>query len=246
MVLALAAVVVVGACGGTDPSPPSASGPGSTGAPATVPPATEVRRDDRLGLSGTASLDGVPFDAEFLGAVVLDEGLATSCQRDLAEVAGGSYQIAVLGEHEAAGCGRAGTDVVLWTYVGDQQLYSTASVPWPTDAPVATFAAAFSVSAPNGVMRPATELAGEVYGADGRKLGPGLRVEALVDGTLCGVSTTRENGDFVGFALSVVGPDSVAGCTWGAPITFRVDGRDADETLANDASLHRSFDLTVR
>jgi hypothetical protein len=94
-------------------------------------------------------------------------------------------------------------------------------------------------------MRPATELAGEVYDPDHHKLGPGRRVEALIDNTLCGVSATRENGTFTGFALSVVGPDSVAGCASNAPIAFRVDGQRVTETLANDGSLHRSFDLTV-
>ena len=76
-------------------------------------------------------------------------------------------------------------------------------------------------------------------------MGAPARVEALVGDTRCAVSAIRENGDFVGFTLSVVGPDSIPGCEAGAPIHFRVDGHDASETLRNDGSLNRRFDLTL-
>jgi hypothetical protein len=52
--------------------------------------------------------------------------------------------------------------------------------------------------------------------------------------TLCGVASVRTSGDFTGFSLSVVGPDSVAGCARGATVTFRVDGRPAATTAVND------------
>jgi hypothetical protein len=94
-------------------------------------------------------------------------------------------------------------------------------------------------------MLPATELAGEVYDEEWKKVEPGGRVEAFVADTLCGVSTVRAFDDFVGFSLSVVGPESVPGCERGAPVTFFVDGQRAVETLDNDASLYRSFDLTL-
>jgi hypothetical protein len=45
--------------------------------------------------------------------------------------------------------------------------------------------------------------------------------------------------------MSVVGPEAVPGCDRNAPITFFVDGHRAAEMLTNDASLHRSFDLTL-
>jgi hypothetical protein len=196
-------------------------------------------------VKGTARVDGAPFDAEYLGAVVRDRGLETACQQDLAVVANGAYRVAVFGGPESAGCGRAGSDIVLWTYVRGQRLFATAAAPWPADAATLTFDAVFSTAAPRGVMLPATELAGEVYDADHHKLGPGRRVEALVGDTVCAVGTTRENSTFIGFALSVVGPDSVPGCAVNAPVAFRVDGRRVHETLANDGALHRSFDLTV-
>ena len=120
-------------------------------------------------------------------------------------------------EAESAGCGHPGAEIVLWTYVGDQRLFSSAAVPWPNGAGTATFDAAFSTAAPMGTIKSATELAGEVYDPDHHRRPPGARVEALVGDTLCGVSTTRQNGDFTGFTLSVVGPDSVPGCASNAP-----------------------------
>ena len=68
---------------------------------------------------------GPPFDAPYLGVVVRDGGLATACQADLPPVQGGRFEVGVYAEAESAGCGRPGAEIVLWTYAGDQRLFSS-------------------------------------------------------------------------------------------------------------------------
>jgi hypothetical protein len=44
----------------------------------------------------------------------------------------------------------------------------------------------------------------------------------------------RQAGEaFTGYILSIVGPDSISGCTQGAQITFRINGIPAVETSVN-------------
>jgi hypothetical protein len=94
---------------------------------------------------------------------------------------------------------------------------------------------------------PVTELTGEVYDREGNHLPPGTRVEAYVGDVLCGVLSTRRTGNYVGYILSVVGPDSIAGCTRDATLTFRVGGRHARETASNHLGLGQGggLDLTA-
>jgi hypothetical protein len=125
-------------------------------------------------------------------------------------------------------------------------MYSTAAVPWPGDGGTTSFEASFSSSAPDGAAPALTEFAGEVSDRDGTHLPPGTRVEALIGGTRCGVASLRRTGNYAGFILSVVGPDSVPGCEGGATIRFRVDGRRARETGVNDLGRGMTADLTVR
>ena len=246
LALATATVLALASCSsGSKSAQSTSSTAGSTAGSAAGTTDATTGTGDRLVVRGQATVDGSPFDAPYLGVVVRDGGLATACQADLPPVQGGRFEVGVYAEAESAGCGRPGAEIVLWTYVGDQRLFSSAAVPWPDGAGTATFDAAFSTAAPMGTIKSATELAGEVYDPDHHRLPPGARVEALVGDTLCGVSTTRQNGDFTGFTLSVVGPDSVPGCASNAPIAFRVDGRATDETLSNDGAVHRSFDLTL-
>ena len=240
--LGAATVLALTSCSSRSTSTPPAPAP--TGATASSTDTT-AGSGDLLVVRGEATLDGSPFDAPYVGVVVRDGGLATACQADLPPVEGGRFEVGVYAEAQGAGCGRPGAEIVLWTYAGDQRLFSTTAVPWPEQGGTATFDARFSTAAPMGIARSATELAGEVYDRDQQRLPPGSRVEALIGDTVCGVSTTRTNGDFTGFTLTVVGPDSVPGCQLHAPISFRVDGRPTVQTLDNDGSVHRSFDLTV-
>jgi hypothetical protein len=134
---------------------------------------------------------------------------------------------------------------VLWTFVGNQQFFSTTSLAWPSTR-AASFDPEFSTSMPRGTARPVMELSGELYMADGRRLPPGTRVEAYVGETLCGIASARRTGSFSGYILSIVGADSLTGCEPGANVTFRLDGQPAIETVTLDLGRGSSLDLTSR
>lgn len=191
-------------------------------------------KGDRIAVRGKATLDGAPFDAEFLGAVVRRGGLVTPCQAEIPPVTRGRYEITVLAQSAGSGCGRRGARVLLWTYVGNTKLYSTSAVSWPPRRNSANFNARFSTVMPKGEAPSVTELSGEVFDRDGRRLPAGTRVEAYVGTTRCGIASVRRAGEnFTGYILSVVGPDSINGCTQDAEITFQVNGRPATETYPN-------------
>jgi hypothetical protein len=65
-------------------------------------------------------------------------------------------------------------------------------------------------------------------------LPPGARVEAYAGAVRCGVASVRRTGNFSGYVLYVVGPDSVIGCDRDATLTFRIDGKPAVQTAIND------------
>jgi fermentation-respiration switch protein FrsA (DUF1100 family) len=199
----------------------------------------------RLVLHGKLTLDGAAFDARFLGAVVLrSDGLITPCQLTLSSVRRGRYEITVMADAEAHGCGAPGAEVVLWTFAGGKILYSRDTPRWP-DGGRRRVDASFSTSAPDGAVAPRVQFAGEVFTPDGHQLPGGTRIDAYVGSTRCGVTSVRRTGSFSGFSLDVVGPDSVPGCARGGTITFRVDGRRALDTAVNEPGRSGSLDLTV-
>ena len=166
-------------------------------------------------MRGNATLDGAPFDAEFLGAAVRDHGLITPCQATLPQVEQGRYEIEVLSIAAASGCGAPDSEVLFWTFTNDTQYFSTAALPWPADGQPTNFDIGFATATPKGTAPRMTEFAGEVFEQDGRQLPDGTRVEARIGNALCGVASVRTSGDFTGFSLSVVGPESIAGCDAG-------------------------------
>lgn len=199
----------------------------------------------RVVVRGTATLDGAPFDARFLGATVLRrDGLVTSCQLTLPGVRDGRFAITVVGDKEASGCGARGARIALWTVGRDGRIiYSRAAWRWAADGLVVK--PSFLTREPDGIVPPHSGFSGEIFTPDGRHLPGGTRIEAFVGATRCGVSSVRRTGSFSGFSLSVVGPDSIAGCTRGATITFRVNGRPALDTAVNETGRSGSLDLTV-
>ena len=194
---------------------------------------THSKQVDRITVRGTATLDGAPLDADFLGAVVRRDGMVTPCQSGIPAVSSGRYVIRVLAHRAGRGCGRRGADILLWTFVGDTKLYSTNAVGWPPRGNSVRFDPQFSTATPHGAVPPVTELSGEVFDRDGRRLPPGTRIEALIGSARCGVASVRRADSFVGYVLSVVGPESVGGCDRDAQITFMVNGRAANETTVN-------------
>ena len=200
----------------------------------------------RVTLHGALRLDGAPFDARFLGAVVRTRGLMTPCQLALSPVSGGRYAITVMAGMEASGCGAPGTGIGLWTFARGKIIYSRETRSWPErSGGRARFDASFATATPDGSGAPQSEFAGEVYTPAGRHLPSGTRVDAYVGTTRCGVTSVRRTGSFSGFSLDVAGPDSVPGCTRGATITFRVGGRPAGDTAVNEPGRSGRLDLTV-
>ena len=207
--------------------------------------AARTGAEDRVVVRGRATLDGVPFDAQYLGAVVKRRGLVTPCQYALPRVRDGRFAITVRARSEALGCGAAGSEIFLWTFVQDQIVYSDQSVRWPGNGKTARFDPGFSISAPTGGVGPIVGFAGEIFDARHRRLPPGAHVEAHIGETLCAVATTRRIDDFTGFSIDVVGPDSIPGCEIGATITFRVNGREANETAVNQAGQGATLNLSL-
>jgi pimeloyl-ACP methyl ester carboxylesterase len=201
---------------------------------------------DRVRLRGRLSLDGEPLVTEFVGAVVLRDGLVSPCQANIPAVANGRYEILIHAETEVRGCGTKGARVVLWTYVGETRIYSDDSVRWPGDGRTAAFRTSFSTSSPSDLVPETVGFNGEALTRDGRRLPGGTKVEAYVGDTLCGVGSVRAGGSFYGYILDVVSDDSVRGCTRGATITFRLDGQPALETAVNDPDRSAPLDLTLR
>lgn len=189
---------------------------------------------DRAVVRGSLTLNGAPFDAEFLGAIVRKGGLVTPCQYTLPPVENGLYEITVHADTEQSGCGAPGAEIVLWTFAQDQRLYSRESIAWPGNRGTTNFDASFSTSAPRGAAPLMSQFFGDLLNRDGERLPPGTRVEAYVGDVRCGVASTHYTGSFTGYILAVVGPDSVAGCERGAVLTFRIDGQPALETSVND------------
>jgi hypothetical protein len=140
----------------------------------------------------------------------------------------------------------SGAEIFLWAFTQNEMLYSREALPWPGNGGTTNFDASFSTSTPNGAAPATSTFAGEVFGRNGRQLPPGARVEAYVRDIRCGVGSVRRTGNFSGYVLAVVGPDSVPGCERGATLTFRIDGRLARDTRTNLATGGSSFDLTLR
>jgi pimeloyl-ACP methyl ester carboxylesterase len=214
---------------------------GGTRAANEVPGARE-----RVAVSGRLTLDGSPFDANFLGAIVQRNGLTTPCQYTLPKVQDGRYEITVLAETEARGCGANGGQIVLWTFSQGRMLYSNEATPWPRSGRTTNFDATFSSAVPKGVAPSVVQFVGEVYDRRGRNMAPGTRVEAFVGSSRCGIASIRHTGSFAGYSLAVAGPDSIAECERGAPLTFRINGRPAVDTSVNEEARQESLDLTLR
>jgi pimeloyl-ACP methyl ester carboxylesterase len=200
---------------------------------------------DRVVINGRAALDGRPLDAQFLGAVVTKDGLETPCQNAIPSVAGGRFRIPVAAASEVRGCGRRGSQVVLWTYVDDVKHFATRPVPWPGRGRTVRDDVEFSTADPQGAAPAAVEIAGEVYRSDGTRVPLGSSVEAYVGDTRCAIASVRRSGSFSGFVVAVVGPETIPGCDRGAMLTFRVDGRPALESAPNVPGRRDLLDLTV-
>jgi hypothetical protein len=212
--------------------------------------ATPDRSATTASIGGRALLDEFPLESEFLGVRVRHEGLVAACQDEIVSPAFGQYTVGVLSEADQPGCGAAGAELILWTSVGDQLVYSQETFPWPGDGVATSYDATFLSADPDGANLPATEFVGGITNPDGSPPAIGTLVEAHVDGVLCGHSSVKDYEEFIGFTIAVVGPDSISGCTANGTIVFTVGGVEANETGVNDFAAGRDarirFDLTLK
>ena len=201
----------------------------------------------RVVVRGDATLDGAPVNSKWVGAVVLDHGLVTPCQVTLPPVRNGKYSVGLYSASQSAGCGAPGARVALWIF-HKRILYSTNTVGWPAANGPVSLDATYSAAKPRGATPAVAQFQGHAFGPGGRSLPAGTRVEAYVGSTRCGIASVRSTQNFLGYVLSVVGPDATPGCTVGAPIAFRLDGKRAtpSEAVRNaPPGLDRTLNLKV-
>jgi hypothetical protein len=234
---AAALAVAVAGCSSSAKNSSPAPAPTST----TIAPATSAS----VVVRGNGTLDGAPFDSRWVGAVVLNEGLATPCQSTLLPVTKGRYEVTVLADDQSRGCGAPGARIVPWIYAHDKYIYSANSVAWPANG-TASFAPRYDSANPTGAAPSLAQFVGAVYGADGVPVSAGTRVEAFVGTTRCGVASVRNTIDFNGYVLAVVGPESIPGCTRGAPLAFRVNGQAARHARVVNTTPGRREALDLR
>jgi hypothetical protein len=240
----VAAVAVASGCG-EDGGGRSGRTPAADATQASVPAGAR-----RATLHGTLTLDGAPFDAQFLGVRVARDGLSAACQAGIPPVTDGRYQVGVVADDEVRGCGAPDAEVLLWVHDGERFLFSNERVLWPGDGAEATFDASFSSARPLGASRPVTELKGHLFARDGAELPAGTVVEAYAGETRCGVTSLRPREETEGYyTIVVAGPDDVPACAEGATLTFRLDGAPAEQTAVHDLNRtpgERELDLTLR
>jgi hypothetical protein len=208
----------------------------NAGTPGRVTPLVVVPgADDRVTLRGTLTLDGAPLVAEFLGVRVVRDGLPAACQFSIPTVAQGQYEIMVVADAEARGCGAPDAGIMLWTFANDEFLFSHETLPWPGGGEEAAFNATFSSATPGGASTPVTQLKGRLLAGDGSPLPSGTDIEAYAGDVLCGVASLRYGIDFDRlYTLIVAGPEGIPACAEGATLTFTLDGAPAVETAVND------------
>jgi hypothetical protein len=102
-----------------------------------------------------------------------DDGLITPCQSGIPPVRGGQFQIGLFAADQSIGCGTEGTEVLLWTYVGDERVFATAPIPWH-----------------DGGHGPV-----DVIFSSREPIGAATEVQAFVGPTLCGRASTRDADD---------------------------------------------------
>ena len=199
---------------------------------------------DHVDVAGHATLDGAPLTSRFIGAVVVADGLVTPCQAAIPTIDDGRYTIPVYNQDTAAGCGRPGAEIVLWTSAADQILYATSPIPWP-DGTTTTADVAFSTADVDGAAPPTIQVFGSVYDQHGGPMPAGTLVEAYIGATRCAVASTR-TGSFTGYIVAIVGPDTEPGCAAGQPVMFRVNGNPTVGTHVIADATHRDpVDLTL-
>jgi hypothetical protein len=198
---------------------------------------------ETLTVGGTALLDGQPLDADYIGLVVVDDGLVTPCQAALPVVSDGEVDLPAYTATGAAGCLRDRTQIAVWTYVDDRQIFSEL-VDVRSTADLTAVRFTLSTAHPQADIPSTSGFNGEVFDAEGGRVTTG-RVEARIGGHVCGVSSNRNRGSFDGYLIAVLRTGDDGPCPDHATITFTVDGRPAEPSVANDEGRRDPLDLAV-
>lgn len=192
--------------------------------------------DQRLTITGAATLDGQPLNSGSVWVEVVDHaGLRQACSFPAEPIVDGRYQVTVAGEAEVNGCGAPGHQIRLVTWQEGQTLVSRLE-DWPSDNSL-ELAADFSSEREAPSEEAVTIVVGSVLDASGGSLPPGTVVEAYVGDVLCAIGAlppvvmTSSSPDQ--YSLRIVGPDAVTGCGKDAVVTFRIDGQTVAQTVTN-------------
>ncbi|MDE3094668.1 MAG: hypothetical protein KGK07_01540 [Chloroflexota bacterium] len=191
---------------------------------------------DRRDLNAHVTLDGKPFESGLLVAVVVRDGLVTQCNyENTLPAPDGQLHWTLAGDSEITGCGVPGADVQLMTYIGNAFMLSPQHAQWPSSAETMQLNVAFKSGSPAERL---TLFHGQVVNASGARPAPRGVIDAFIGNTRCGRTSVPPTGFLAEeFRLYVVGPESVAGCTAGGTVRFRVDGKFVAQSRVNDFSV---------
>ncbi len=206
--------------------------------------------EERITIRGTLTVDGEPLHGTLPRVMVRKDGIERRCDYWGVPVPDGRYEVTVVGDAEAHGCGSPGAQLFIVISSEGDRFASQQTIDWPADGDALSFDATFSSADPEGVARPATFFTGSVLDSSGESLPAGTVIEAYVGETLCGITSlppaVMASGDLTTYVMAVAGPESVPGCETGASISFRVNGEPAEQTGTNDlAEGQYLVDLTL-
>jgi hypothetical protein len=193
-----------------------------------------VGASDRVIVSGTATVDGVPLEGGTFWFGVLNDGLWAACSFEGVRPAHGRYERVVVAESEVPGCGEPGAPMAALT-VKDGVVLADETV-WPD-----VNSANFNVEFVSGSGQPSSAAFTRVYGAvldvDGALVPPGTSIDAYIGEALCGRTSIPPADMQFGapdeFSLFVAGPGTRAGCDAGGEMRFEVNGEPVEGTLPN-------------
>ena len=201
--------------------------------------------DHRATVRGTATLDGAPFDADFLGAGVRSDGLTDAVSSGAAAHRRGRYEVQVFATIEGEGCGRAGTEIALGLTPATSNSGARRPCPGPAMARPPRSTPRSRTRKHRGARRRHDGLVGEVRDGSGNASTPGHRG-----------STRRRDGVRPehdprlrrrGHHVQSVGRRTgrPPRLDREQPITFHVDGKAAAQTVPNDGAVTADTNLTV-
>jgi hypothetical protein len=190
---------------------------------------------DRVTLTGAITVNGQPMeDGGYVWFEVHTDGLRAICNFLQEPVRDGRYTTVIAASSEVSSCGRPGSTVYAGTYE-DGDFHLAGPMEWP-EGTTATFDVAFSTTGER-VAAPTTYVFGVAQDASREPLPAGTKIEALINGTVCGLAyvppVVMETSEPGLYSMDIVTAADIAGCEEGATVRFRVDGEDVEATVTH-------------